>query len=347
MNIADAIKQDINEFGKLLNNGIFSKSDIDDFLKTNPDCADDYMNKISEYVCEKYKNEITLYIELGKNYLNRNTNEAIKYLNYYKKKGGNNKEVLFLLAKLYRQKGFVSKSKDIITNIDLDKETPISVIEELFDIYLLDKKINSSKSGIIKIIKYLNNNKSKDNIHILGKILNKIIDNKILDKNLNNIHGSERWINVVSLNFKKLKQEILENTKYKLGRYYFNKYIASGDKKFGDKFIIFIDDKKVLKDMLINIFDDKIFNQDMFNRIGSKRWVDFIEKNIKYVRKNQLDEIVKRLKEYYNNKCDKTGVIKNLCEMININGAREITDELGCILRKYNFLEKDKKKIIK
>lgn len=347
MNIVDAIKQNTNEFGKLLYAGIFSKRDIEDYLKVNPDCADDYINKISEYICEKYENDLALYIELAKNYLNRNINEAIKYLNLYKQKGGNNKEVLFLLAKLYRQKGFISKFRNIIRSIELDSETPISVIEELFDSYLFDKKINYSKPKIIKIIKCFNKKKSENDICILGKILNKIIDNKILDANLKNMHGSERWINVVSLNFKKLGKEILENTKNKLGRYYFNRYISSGDKKFGNKFIVFINDKKVLQDMLINIFDDKIFNQDMFNRMGSRRWVDFIEKNIKYVKKNQLYEIVKRLKEYYNNECDTTGVIKNICEMININGAREITDELGCILKENDFSEKDKKKIIK
>jgi hypothetical protein len=161
------------------------------------------------------------------------------------------------------------------------------------------------------------------------------------------MQGSEKWINVVSVNFKKFGKEILENTKNKLGRYYFNRYIASGHKIFGNKFIIFINDKKLLQDMLINMFDNKIFNKDMSNKMGSKRWVDFIEKNIKYIRKNRLYEIVKRLKEYYDNQNDKIGVIRNICEMININGTREITDELGYILRENNFLKKDKKNIIK
>lgn len=182
--------QNINEFCKLLYSGIFSRRDIEDFLKVNTDCAYDYINKISEYVCEKYANDVALYIELAKNYLNRNINEAIKYLNLYKQKGVNNIEGLLLLAKLYRQKGAMSKFRNIVRSIEVNNQTLISVIEELLDSYLFDKKVNYSKSKIIKIIKGFYKKKSEDDVYILDKILNKIIDNKILDANLKNIKNN-------------------------------------------------------------------------------------------------------------------------------------------------------------
>jgi hypothetical protein len=49
--------------------------------------------------------------------------------------------------------------------MDVNNETPISVIEELLDSCLFDKKINYSRSKIIKIIKSFYKKKSKMDLY--------------------------------------------------------------------------------------------------------------------------------------------------------------------------------------
>jgi len=131
MKMADLIGHcSITEFQKILKSDNFSKNEIEDFLKANPDCSDIYIKEITMYVCEKYKNEINIYLEIAKCYLNRNTDESIKYLEIYKSNGGNNQDALILLMKLYRNIGKLNKALEIAGSINCDNNR--EAIEEVF-----------------------------------------------------------------------------------------------------------------------------------------------------------------------------------------------------------------------
>ena len=172
----DIIKCEIQEFKNILYKNIFNKYDIEEFLKNNMVFDIAYVREIEKYINEKYKNEINLYLELAKYYLNKDINKSIKYLEQYMANGGQDQAALMLLIKLYRDIGNLKKVFKIVKNIKFNNNR--EKIEEIFRICIeLDSKSPEFKRNFKRIIiaanKYTGKDKNKLVRHMLIKIFKK------------------------------------------------------------------------------------------------------------------------------------------------------------------------------
>jgi MoaA/NifB/PqqE/SkfB family radical SAM enzyme len=75
------------------------------------------VEEIKKHLKKEYPTEYNIYIEMGKYYLLRSPRKAIESFKEYIKKGGNNEEVMLLLAKLLKEMGNIGKAKKIIEKI--------------------------------------------------------------------------------------------------------------------------------------------------------------------------------------------------------------------------------------
>ena len=227
MKIDDVIKQGIEKFQKILNDDFFCKYDIEEFLKTNPKCSDDYIKAIAEYVNVKYKNEINIYLEIAKNYLNKDVNESIKYMEIYKSNGGINQDALMLLMKLYRDKGSTDEAIQIAENINFNNKQ--TTIEEVFAVcMLLITDTEKFKQQLEDILICIDNYNNKDKEEFLNQILTEILK-KI---------KSENCENLIFIVLKNLNNLILRNKKLQVKTvlsYYLNLYMEMANKEFTNK----------------------------------------------------------------------------------------------------------------
>ncbi|MDD4165886.1 MAG: radical SAM protein [Endomicrobiaceae bacterium] len=228
MKMADLIGHcSITEFQKILKSDNFSKNEIEDFLKANPDCSDIYIKEITMYVCEKYKNEINIYLEIAKCYLNRNTDESIKYLEIYKSNGGNNQDALILLMKLYRNIGKLNKALEIAGSINCDNNR--EAIEEVFGVLmLLDVNDKRFKQNLENIFKYVDNYKNKDKKNLFDRISNEMLKKIEIEKCEHLILTvTEKFKNFNLINKKSIAKRVL--------KCYLNLYIETAKVEFMDK----------------------------------------------------------------------------------------------------------------
>jgi|GEM_PF-851172 len=342
MNIADAVKKDINEFGKLLNTGIFSKEIIENFLKINPDCSDDYINIISEYICEKYKNETNIYIEMARCNLNRDVKKSIKYLETYKINGGDNQDVLMLLLKLYREKGSVNKAIKLADNINFNNN--IEIIEIIFNIYLsgkiCEKNKQKFKNIFMEIDKYNSNDKkqllNKMVMELLNKVRNENCEHLILTitenlKNLNSIN--KKYIADIRKNFLECHLDSYMGTANNIYMNAIINVIKSSD----DDFHVLFNEK----------FADKVKELNIYNETKKKKILKIFKNNQDILTEGNKWQIIESVMSCYKNDFLKT--IEMLCGFIAAGKYFDgkLSERLGLVLREKNFSVNEKTGMIR
>ena len=109
-----------------------------------------------------------IYLEIGKCYIDRDNDKAIKNIGKYVELGGEDINVKILLAKMYKLKGETGKSRDILEGI---KEKNKEGLIELFRINVIEGK----KEKAIKNIEEIERRDKRDRgdsegVHKVGRI---------------------------------------------------------------------------------------------------------------------------------------------------------------------------------
>ena len=248
MNIADAVKQNINEFGRMLNSGMFDKNDIEEFLKNNSECHEEYIKAITEYVNLKYSRETGIYLEIAKSYLTKDLDQSIKYMEIYKANGGKNQDALILLMKLYIDKGNSEKAIKIAENINLSNGQ--TAIKEIFGVFiLLLESTEKFKQQLDNIIKYIDNYGYEDKKEFLNRILSEIL-RKIKNENCGSL---------IFTVLKSLNTLVLANKKLQLIQflnYCLNLYSKTADKEVINIFRNTAENEKEKTENILKIFNE-------------------------------------------------------------------------------------------
>ena len=343
MNIADAIKQDVNEFGRLLDTGIFSKEHIEHFLKTNPKCLDDYINKIiSKYIRKKYKNETNIYLEMARYNLSRDIKKSIKYLEIYKINGGNNQDVLMLLLKLYRDEGSITKAIELADSINFDNN--IERIEIIFHIYLSGNNCENNKQKFKNILMEIDKYSTNDKKHLLNKMLIDLL-NKVRSENCEHIilTITENLKNLDSIN-----KKYIANIRKDFLEYYVNLYLETADNVF----------MNTIRDVIKSDNNDlyHLFNKKMQLKMKGLNVSNFEEKKfLLKILKNNIDilidsnksQILEFLLSFHKENIYRK--IKILCNLINDVNCfdLQLSRELTLLLRKIELSSCNKNRVIK
>ncbi|GAB1401806.1 hypothetical protein MASR1M68_07170 [Elusimicrobiota bacterium] len=343
MNIADAVKQNINEFGRMLNSGMFDKNDIEEFLKNNSECPEEYIKAITEYVNLKYSSKTSIYLEIAKSYFNKNSDEFIKYMEMYRANGGKNQNALIVLMRLYIDKGNSIKAMEIAKNINLN-DVPQTEIKELFVVFmLLLENIARVKQQLENIIKQIDNYNYEDKKGFLNRILKELLE-KIKSKNCKNL---------VFTVLKSLNALILTNKNLQLKEfldYYLNLYSKMGDKEFVKRASIIANSNNsdtciLLNNILkLNVTEEEIYKTDQEKTEKILKIFNKIRDILTDENKWQVIELV--LSRYRDNFLK---TVEILCEFINGDKYFDVklSEKLALVLREKKISADEKKDVIK
>lgn len=312
-----------------------SVSELEEMLKSykgQPQTVEKIVHSLEQ---KKTKGIQGIYLEAGKYYCASNNNaKAIENFKKYVKLGGNNEEVMLLLAKLLRQEKRFDEALHIA---ELINDITEDILRE--KIYLYTSSNKPSSAIIPKMNKLLYAIEKQCSREFLSEVIF-IIFNKKISKSAAN---AAEWATVIAQYMNVLSSSDYRQIVIGLALCYTNEYILRAQSDILLKLSALINavkDTNIVKSILFNIID--AFNQH--NYTAFTEVINMLEKIIcKYP-----VELTDKIGEFYK-QCGQIPLfVKYLCKCVEQDDAnRHLVLKLGLVVRSWDYTYGDQKKILK